>query len=222
MLCKTVASVSNSTTFKLAASAFDKVNSSFIGKNIVESSVETLISTASALVKDEKLSFDKLATNFISNLVTNSIFNSIDITKNTRVKEDVVEGGSGSVPRPTWRQSELDAVNDFPNYSTQKSFIDGKEVPYGTKGSVRPDFYTNGSSIDIKNYNVTTSSGRSKLASNIEKQYLQRLDNLPAGTNQSVMIDIRGQNVSDEALESLYNNIMKRTNNGVDITFKTK
>jgi len=133
-----------------------------------------------------------------------------------------IEGGSGSVPRPTWRQSELDAVNDFPNYSTQKSFIDGKEVPYGTKGSVRPDFYTNGSSIDIKNYNVTTSSGRSNLASNIEKQYLQRLDNLPAGTNQSVMIDIRGQNVSDEALESLYNNIMKRTNNGVDITFKTK
>ena len=91
---KTIASVSNRTTFKLAASAFDKVNSSFIGKNIVESSVETLISTASALVKDEKLSFDKVATNFISNLVTNSIFNSIDITKNTRVKEDVVEGGA--------------------------------------------------------------------------------------------------------------------------------
>ncbi len=63
---KTIASVSNSSTFKLAASA---------------------------LVKDEKLSFDKLATNFVSNLVTNSIFNSIDITKNTRVKEDVVEGG---------------------------------------------------------------------------------------------------------------------------------
>ena len=93
MLCKTVSSVSNSTTFKLAASTFDKVNSSFIGKNIVESSVETLISTASALVKDEKLSFDKVATNFISNLVTNSIFNSIGITKNTSVKDDVVEDG---------------------------------------------------------------------------------------------------------------------------------
>ncbi len=118
--------------------------------------------------------------------------------------------------------AEIDVVNDFPNYSTQKSFIDGKEVPYGTKGSVRPDFYTNASSIDIKNYNVTTSSGRSNLASNIKKQYLQRLDDLPAGTKQSVMIDIRGQNVSDEALESLYNNIMKRTNNGVDTTFKTK
>ncbi len=90
---KTLTSVSNSTTFKLATSTFDKVNSSFIGKNIVESSVETLISTSSALVKDEKLSFDKLATNFISNLVTNSIFNSIDISKNTRVKEDAVEGG---------------------------------------------------------------------------------------------------------------------------------
>ena len=96
---KTIASVSNRTTFKLAASAFDKVNSSFIGKNIVESSVETLISTASALVKDEKLSFDKVATNFISNLVTNSIFNSIGITKNTRAKEDVVEGGGKSKSR---------------------------------------------------------------------------------------------------------------------------
>ena len=134
----------------------------------------------------------------------------------------MVEGVTASIIRPTWRQSELDSVNDFPNYSTQKSFINGKEVPYGTKGSVRPDFYTNVSSIDIKNYNITSSSGRSNLASNIEKQYLQRLDNLPAGTNQSVMIDIRGQNVSDEALESLYNNIMKRTNNSVDIIFKTK
>ena len=94
MLCKTVASVSNSTTFKLAASTFDKENSSFIGKNIVESSVETLISTASALVKDEKLSFDKVATNFISNLVANSIFNSIGITKNTSVENDVLEDKS--------------------------------------------------------------------------------------------------------------------------------
>jgi len=30
-------------------------------------------------------------------------------------------GGAKSVERPSWRQSELDAANDFPDYSAQKS-----------------------------------------------------------------------------------------------------
>lgn len=52
-------------------------------------------------------------------------------------------------------------------------FLDGKEVPYGTKGSVRPDYYKVGSSVDLKNYNVETALGRSNLANNISKQYYQ-------------------------------------------------
>ena len=122
--------------------------------------------------------------------------------------------------RPTWRQSELDAAKDFPDYDAQKSFINGKEVPYGTKGSVRPDYYKDGYSVDIKNYNVESASGRSNLARNIEKQYYQRIENLPEGTKQSVMIDIRGQNVTDADLSALYDDIMKRTDNGVEILFK--
>ena len=43
--------------------------------------------------------------------------------------------------RPTWRQSELDVGKDYEGYDAQKSFINGEEVPYGTKGSVRPEFY---------------------------------------------------------------------------------
>ena len=34
------------------------------------------------------------------------------------------------------------------------------------------------------------------------------------------MIDIRGQKVSDEALGALYDDIMQRTDNGVEILFK--
>ncbi len=82
----------------------------------------------------------------------------------------VGDKGSTSTSRPTWRQSELDAATDFPDYDAQKSFISGEEVPYGTK--------------------------------------------------QSVMIDVRGQNVSDTALNTLYDGIMQRTNNGVEILFK--
>ena len=42
--------------------------------------------------------------------------------------------------RPTWKQSELDAASDFPGYAAQQSFLKGETVPYGTKGSVRPDY----------------------------------------------------------------------------------
>lgn len=80
--------------------------------------------------------------------------------------------------------------------------------------------YKEGFSIDVKNYNVETASGRSNLARNIEKQYYQRLSNLPEGTKQSVLIDIRGQNVSQDNISALYNNIMERTNNGIKVRFK--
>jgi hypothetical protein len=116
--------------------------------------------------------------------------------------------GDATVPRPTWRQSELDAVADFPEYKAQKSFMNGKEVPYGTKGSVRPDYYKSGFSVDIKNYNVESASSRSNLARNIETQYFQRIENLPDGTKQAVLIDVRGQNISISALIVLYNDIM--------------
>ena len=95
-----------------------------------------------------------------------------------------------------------------------------REYPETAKGSVRPDYYKDGFSVDIKNYNVESASGRSNLARNIEKQYYERIENLPNGTNQSVIIDVRGQNVSDAILNSLYDGIMQRTNNGVEVLFK--
>ncbi len=125
--------------------------------------------------------------------------------------ESGIKGGT-STSRPTWRQSELDAATDFPDYDAQKSFINVEEVPYGTKGSVRPDYYKDGFSVDIKNCNVESASGRSNLARNIEKQYYQRIENLPDGTKQSVMIDVRGENVSDEALGALYDDIIPTSN----------
>ena len=145
---------------------------------------------------------------------------SVDLNKIANEAEENVDSVVEASKRPSWRQSEIDAANDYPNYRDQVSFKDGQEVPYGTKGSVRPDYYNPGSSIDIKNYNLDTQSGRTNLARNIEKQYYQRLKELPAGTKQSVQIDVRGQNISDTQLESLYNDIMARTENGITVYFK--
>jgi len=127
--------------------------------------------------------------------------------------------------RPSWRQSEKDAAKDYPNYESQVSYkkMDDdtiQKVSYGTKGSVRPDYYKNGYSVDIKNYNVTTFNGRNNLIRNIEKQFQQRMQNLPINTKQTVVIDIRGQDLTNEILDSLYDDIIKRIRD-IDIIIKT-
>ncbi|RKM62549.1 hypothetical protein D6856_00005, partial [Butyrivibrio sp. XB500-5] len=143
-----------------------------------------------------------------------------EVKELTETANNSTKAASEDCKRPSWRQSEIDAAKDYPNYKEQVSFKNGEEVPYGTKGSVRPDYYNPGSSIDVKNYNLTSQSGRTNLARNIEKQYYQRIKELPAGTKQSVQIDIRGQNVTEEQLESLYNDIMERTKEGITVYFK--
>jgi hypothetical protein len=57
--------------------------------------------------------------------------------------------------RPTPRQSEIDVGVDLPpGARPQVSFKNGQEVPYGTSGSVRPDYCLgNVCSVEVKNYN---------------------------------------------------------------------
>ncbi|MDF2068559.1 hypothetical protein [Bacillus sp. Cr_A10] len=97
--------------------------------------------------------------------------------------ENAKDAGKGiDKTRPSWKQSEIDVEKDFPEYNAQKSFKDGKEVPYGEKGSSRPDLYQTGHIIEVKNYKITTSSGRSRLVNNVSKQVEKRLSDLPNDT----------------------------------------
>jgi hypothetical protein len=125
--------------------------------------------------------------------------------------------------RPSWRQSEQDVAG---NENQQYSFKDGEEVKYGTKGSVRPESYEPGQSIEAKNYDVQTPAGRSNVARNVSRQVIKRIENLPSGTKQTVIIDIRGQNVSNAELKALKSSILEKTgiddSNILDIVFKTK
>ena len=123
-------------------------------------------------------------------------------------------------PRPSWRNSEIAAENEFKDYKPQKSFKNGEEVPYGTKGSVRPDLYKNTSSIDVKNYNLSSKRGQTNLINNIVSQYKKRIDNLPTGTKQTVLIDVRGQNIDDDILEKIYNDIYTKTDGNMKILFR--
>jgi len=125
----------------------------------------------------------------------------------------------GAAPlRPTWRASELDvgARIEGQGYRSQVSFKDGDEVSYGTKGSVRPEHYNLGSSIEVKNYSVETVRGRSSLVRNASRQAVDRARSLPPGTTQNVYIDVRGQNVSIREMNSVIDRIVQRSNGAVN------
>ena len=128
--------------------------------------------------------------------------------------------GSEVPKRPSWRKSEIDAKNSYPDYEFQKSFKNGSEVTYGTKGSTRPELYKPGHSIEVKNYKVQTSAGQNSLINNVSKQIHRRTPNLPSGTKQTVIIDVRGQTISNEILKSIRSRILGKINVEVEIIFK--
>lgn len=53
----------------------------------------------------------------------------------------------------------------------------------------------------MKNYNVETTSGRNNLVNNVSNQVANRVKNLSSGTRQTIIIDVRGQNVTNEILK---------------------
>lgn len=121
--------------------------------------------------------------------------------------------------------SELDVGNNLPlGARAQVSYLEKQEVPYGTLGSVRPDFCIgNTCSIEVKNYNIA--SNQSGLIRNISQQAIERYSNLPDGMTQTITIDIRGQNVSASQMSSIIKGIVEKSNGIIkptDIGFKNK
>jgi filamentous haemagglutinin family N-terminal domain len=130
-----------------------------------------------------------------------------------------------TVVRPGHRQSEIDVGKDLgEGWREQVTFKDGKEVPYGTKGSVRPDWCQgNICSVEVKNYNIE--KNQSGLINNVSKQAVERQKNLPEGMRQDIVIDIRGQNVSATERVKIVKGIVDKSNGAItpsSIRFKTE
>ncbi len=122
----------------------------------------------------------------------------------TRRIDDAVDA------RRTPRQSEQLVESQTPDGRSQVSFKGRDEVPYGTKGSVRPDVCTGGCSIEVKNYNIA--NNRSGLVRNILGQVTQRADNLPVGMSQNIVIDVGGQNVSQSVRNEIMDALIQGSN----------
>ena len=114
---------------------------------------------------------------------------------------------------PTWRQSELDALKLYEQENggaiAQESFIGGEVVPLGTEGSTRPDIVIdnfNGTvkAIEVKNYDLQ--NNYSGLISSLKSEVADRVINLPQGSTQEILLDIRNRGYSNDFVVS----IMKR------------
>ena len=66
--------------------------------------------------------------------------------------------------------------------------------------------------MDVKNYDVTTPQGRWRLVKDVVGQTSDRAANLPQGMRQGVVIDVRGQQVSDTLMERMLDRIVKKSN----------
>ena len=113
--------------------------------------------------------------------------------------------------RPSWRQTEQYLCKLYGKKSkSQISYLNGKEVPYGTAGSVRPDFIHKGKAVEAKNYDIAKNS--SGLISKIAEQVNKRAIHLPKGTPQGVYIDIRGQKVTKATMKKIEQKIVEKCN----------
>jgi len=114
---------------------------------------------------------------------------------------------------PSWRQSEIDVLKQYGG-NEQLTYLDGKEVPFGTPGATRPDVVrtieNHLEAIEVKNYNLESSRSLNILYSELEREISSRVLNCPPGTTQRIVLDVRGRNFSQELISSVSENIETR------------
>ena len=114
---------------------------------------------------------------------------------------------------PTPRQSELEALSRYGG-TEQVTYLGGQEAPHGTPGATRPDVVRmiDGQleAIEVKNYNLANSSNRNGLYSELERQISQRVTDLPSGSLQRVVLDVRGRSFSSELINEVITEIQAR------------
>ncbi len=132
--------------------------------------------------------------------------------------------------RYTWIASELYVAKIYTvamGYKYNQAYIlkNGvlTEVARNTAGSIRPDFYNPAKNqiIEVKNYNITTSTGRSNLVNNIITQYNERVKVFPKGLTYEVQIDVRGQKYDQTILNDIESKILSKSNNAIVVKFIT-
>lgn len=93
----------------------------------------------------------------------------------------------------------------------QVSYLNGQEVPVSVQGATRPDLVrtVNGKleAIEVKNYNLEGYLNRENLYTELNRQVTSRVNNLPTGSTQRIVLDVQGRNYSKSLIEQVKDGI---------------
>lgn len=109
------------------------------------------------------------------------------------------------------RESEIAALEKFGG-KKQVTFLNGQEYAYGTKGTTRPDIVRKVGgkleAIEVKNYDLVNNANG--LYSELEREVTARAANLPEGSLQRVVLDIKGRGYDKALVEDVKQGIWSR------------
>ena len=136
------------------------------------------------------------------------------IHRATKAVEGATEYTKGAVEiaddLPQWRQAELRALNESGGYE-QLTYLNGKQVPFGTEGATRPDVVRllgdHIEAVEVKYYNLESSASLDTLYSELEREVTARVANLPAGSTQRIILDVTGRGFSEATCNVVRTNI---------------
>jgi hypothetical protein len=127
------------------------------------------------------------------------------------------------IVRPTWQASEKFIGKMLgKDFKFHKVFKEGVQISSNKEGSVVPEYYNflTKEAIEVKNYNLTTRGGISDLINNVSEQANYRNLNLPAGSSQTVFIDVTGQNATKVLQSEIISRIKEKTKDVKDLVIK--
>ena len=111
---------------------------------------------------------------------------------------------------PQWRQAELRALNETGGYE-QLTYLNGKQVPFGTEGATRPDVVRvigdHIEAVEVKYYNLESSASLNTLYNELQREVTARVANLPAGSTQKIILDVTGRGFSEATCNAVKTNI---------------
>lgn len=129
----------------------------------------------------------------------------------SKAAEVAKDGATVAKSVPTPRESELAALQKFGG-KEQVTFLNGKEVAYGTKGATRLDILREVGgkleAIEVKNYDLVNNANG--LYSELEREVTARVANLPEGSLQRVVLDVTGRGYDEALIEAVKQGIWSR------------
>ena len=153
----------------------------------------------------------------IAGAITGGVSELSAIRRTTKAVENATEYARGTVDiaddLPQWRQAELRALNDNGGYE-QLSYLNGKQVDFGTPGATRPDVVNvvgdHLEAIEVKYYDLASPGSRGTLYNELEREISARVTHLPQGSTQRIILDVTERGFSEELVNSVIETIHSR------------